>query len=240
MCSGWTAGLEALDFALYQIAQGRVDGMIVGAVDQLFPALVAGLDARGLTSRTGTPRPYDRRRNGAVMSEGACFLVIESIEHAQARGQRMYAEVAALAHRNTVDGDGAKALCTAVRLALRESETSSDEIGLVVSGANGAAGDRCEGEALAASMGSHADEIPIMMPKAIVGETMASGGPLAVGLAAMALHHGTLAATSDPEHDPACRLRIRRRDSHGGADVALIPLIADDGNAAAAVLRRIA
>jgi 3-oxoacyl-(acyl-carrier-protein) synthase len=241
MCSGWIAGLEALDFGSYQINEGRADVMIVGGVDQLFPALVHGLDARGFISPTGAPRPYDLHRDGMVMSDGSCFLVLEAMDHARARGRRMYAELAGLGQRSTANGNAAGALTDAVRLALRDAGSSLDDVDLVVSGANGTPADRCEGQALAGSLGDRAGEIPILFPKAAIGETMATAGPLAVALAAMALQKDVLPAASAPtHHDPECRVRIRDCAERAGPDLALVPLIADDGNAAAAVLRRIA
>ncbi|PYQ55078.1 MAG: hypothetical protein DMF78_03515, partial [Acidobacteria bacterium] len=69
--SGWTAGLEALDFAFHQVAEGRVPAMVVVSADQLFPQLVEGFAADGRLSPTGVPRPLDRRRDGAALSEGA-------------------------------------------------------------------------------------------------------------------------------------------------------------------------
>ncbi|MCU1244739.1 MAG: 3-oxoacyl-[acyl-carrier-protein] synthase, partial [Acidobacteria bacterium] len=224
-----------------QISDGRVDVMIVGGVDQLFPALVNGLDERGFISRTGTPRPYDLHRDGMVVSDGSCFLILEAMEHARGRGTRIYAELAGLGHRSTANGNASAALAGAVHLALRDAGSSAHEIDLVVSGANGTPGDRYEGEALAESLGERAGEIPLLFPKAVIGETMATAGPLAVALAAMALYSDVLPAVSAPSHhDPECHVRIRECAESAGPDLALVPLIAADGNAAAALLRRVA
>jgi 3-oxoacyl-(acyl-carrier-protein) synthase len=239
MCSGWTAGLEALDFGFYQIAAGRVETMIVGSADQLFPTLLDGFQTRGHLSASRRPRPYDRERDGMVLSEGSCFLVLEELEHAKRRNARIYAEVAAVGHRSTVKGDASYALSEAVLLALREADGSPEDVDVIVSGASGTASDRWEGHAMASTLGPRVDEVPMLFPKAALGETMATAGPLAVALAAMALYNGKVPAVQSPAmHDPECRLRIRATAADSAPELALVPLIDDHGNAAAAVLRR--
>jgi 3-oxoacyl-(acyl-carrier-protein) synthase len=241
ICSGWVAGLEALDFGFYQIAEGRVETMIVGSVDQLFPTLVDGYETRGNISASRRPRPYDRDRDGMVLSEGSCFLVLEDLEHARRRNARIYAEVAAMGHRSTGNGHATYALREAVKLALREADHSPHDVDVIVSGASGTTHDRWEGHAIASTLGPRVDEIPMIFPKAVVGETMATAGPLAVALAAMALYNGKVPAVQAPaEHDPECRLRIRNTAADSAPELALVPLLVDHGNAAAAVLRKVA
>jgi 3-oxoacyl-[acyl-carrier-protein] synthase II len=239
MCSGWTAGLEALDFGVYQIADGRVETMIVGSADQLFPTLLKGFQARGSISASRRPRPYDRERDGMVLSEGSCFLILEELEHARSRNARIYAEVAAMGHRSTGNGNASRALSQAVLLALREADGSPNDVDVIVSGASGATSDRWEGHAMASTLGPRVDEIPMIFPKAVLGETMATAGPLAVALAAMALYNGKVPSVQAPaQHDPECRLRIRATAADCAPELALVPLIDDNGNAAVTVLRR--
>src|SRR5712691_6578948 len=73
--SGWVAGLEALDFGFQQIADGHVHTMIAASADHLCTPLVEGLARQGQISPSGVPRPYDRNRDGTVLSEGACAVV---------------------------------------------------------------------------------------------------------------------------------------------------------------------
>ena len=239
LCSGWIAGLEALDFGVYQIAEGRAETMIVGSADQLFPTLMDGFQTRGTISASRRPRPYDRERDGMVLSEGSCFLILEELEHARRRNARVYAEVAAMGHRSIGSGSATGALRDAVLLALREADHSPDDVDVIVSGASGTTSDRCEGQAMASTLGPRADEIPMIFPKAILGETMATAGPLAVALAAMALYNGKVPAVQSPaQHDPECHLRVRDTAVDYSLELALVPLIDDHGNAAAALLRR--
>ena len=207
MCSGWIAGLEALDFGVYQIAEGRVETMIVGGVDQVFPALVDGLSARA-----------------PQLSEGACFLVLEELEAARVRGARMYAEVVGSGHAS---GEGEEALTEAVCMVLREAGTAAGDIDMIVSGRNGSTRDGSETRALARALGASAARV--CEPKKVLGETMGSGGSFAVAIAAQALQSGLL--------PPMLRLATGRADAH--PEVVLVPLLGDDGSAAATLLRRI-
>jgi 3-oxoacyl-(acyl-carrier-protein) synthase len=239
MCSGWIAGLEALDFGIYQIAEGRAETMIVGSADQLFPALLDGFQARGNVSASRRPRPYDRHRDGMVLSEGSCFLILEELEHARRRNARIYAEVAAMGHRSTGNGNAPQALGEAVLLALREADGSPGEVDVIVSGASGAHSDCWEGQALAHKLGRRVEEVSMMFPKAALGETMATAGPLGVALAAMALYNGGVPAVEAPAYyDPECHLRVRSTAADRAPELALVSLLDDDGNAATAVLRR--
>jgi 3-oxoacyl-(acyl-carrier-protein) synthase len=211
MCSGWIAGLEALDFGVYQIADGRVTTMIVGGVDQVFPALVDGLSGSGRT---------------AVLSEGSCFLVLEELDSARERGARIYAEIVAMGHTNAGSDEPEYALSEAVTLALLEANTDAAEIDMIVSGANGSHHDFNETRGLVHALGAYAAQV--CAPKRILGETMGSGGAFAVALAAQALQSGTM-----PE------MITVAPQLASWPEVALIPMLGNDGAAAAALLRRV-
>lgn len=211
LCSGWIAGIEALDFGVYQIADGRVTTMIVGAVDQIFPALVDGLVGSGRTKS---------------LSEGSCFLVLEELEAARARGARIYAEIVSTGHASAGSDEPEYALSQAVTLALREADTEAGEIDMIVSSANGSAADFTETRALLHALGTHG--APLYAPKKVIGETMGSGGAFAVALAAQALRNGSMPGTITVAHDT---------DEH--PEVVLVPMLGEDGSAAAALLRRV-
>lgn len=209
LCSGWIAGLEAVDFGVYQIADGRVKTMIVGAVDQVFPALIEGLVGSGRTKS---------------LSEGSCFLVLEELGSARARGARIYAEIVATGHASSDEPE--HALSEAVTLALREADTDAQDISMIVSGANGSASDFTETRALLHALGVHA--APLYAPKRVIGETMGSGGAFAVAIAAQALRSGSMPPNITVAHE---------LEAH--PEVALVPMVGDDGSAAVALLRRV-
>ena len=205
MCSGWIAGLEALDFGVYQIADGRVRTMIVGGVDQLFPTLVDGLS-----------------RRVTQISEGACFLVLEELETARERGARIYAEVAASGHAN-----GEHALAEAVWMVLREANATAADVDMIVSGRNGSLLDSHELHGLERALGRNL--IRVCEPKKVLGETMGSGGSFAVAVGALALESGQL--------PPMLQIADEREAEH--PEVVLVPLLGNDGSAAATLLRRV-
>lgn len=205
MCSGWLAGVEALDFGADQIADGRVSTMIVGGVDQIFPLLVTGLTNRA-----------------AQLSEGACFLVLEELETARARGARVYCEVVGSGHA-TAD-EPAEALADAVTLVLHQAGRVPAEIDMIVSGRNGSSSDACETRGLERALGASAARV--CAPKQFLGETMGGGGSFAVAVAAMALQSGHLHPTLSAG-----------ADAH--PELVLVPLLGTDGSAAATLLRRV-
>ncbi|MGZ5440806.1 MAG: beta-ketoacyl synthase N-terminal-like domain-containing protein [Thermoanaerobaculia bacterium] len=210
MCSGWVAGLEALDFGVCQIADGRVQTMIVGGVDQLFPALVDGLSGR-LTQ----------------LSEGSCFLVLEELERARVRGARIYAEVVASSRTSGTGEDQEHALAQAVSSVLRESGDIASDIDMIVSGRNGSLTDSCEARGLERALGPNAARV--CAPKRILGETMGSGGSFAVAVAALTLESGELPLT----------LQVASEYDSVRPELVLVPLLGNDGSAAATLLRRV-
>jgi 3-oxoacyl-(acyl-carrier-protein) synthase len=241
--SGWTAGLEALDFAFLQIASGRVPTMIVVSADQLFPQLVAGFEMHRQLSPTGIPRPLDRRRDGTALSEGACALILEDADAARARGARAYAELLSVGHAGDGGGDPARALASAVDEALGSAGLAAGDLQAVFSCASGSREtDRWESAGLAAALGAHAAQVPTTCPKALLGETLGSGGTFAAGLAALSLDSGWFPPTAhyveaDPDRPQNVQSpRARRLD----AQTALVPALGEGGSALAAVLRRCA
>jgi 3-oxoacyl-(acyl-carrier-protein) synthase len=241
--SGWTAGLEALDFAFLQVASGRVPTMIVVSADQLFPQLVDGFEAHRQLSPTGIPRPLDRRRDGTALSEGACALILESAVTARDRGARAYAQVLSVGHAGDGGGDPARALAAAVAEALGSAGIGASELEAVFSCASGSREtDRWESLGLAAALGAHATQVPVTCPKSLLGETLGSGGTFAAGLAALSLDSGWFPPTAHyVEADPDCRQNVQAtRACRLDPQLALVPALGESGSALAAVLRRCA
>lgn len=241
--SGWTAGLEALDFAYMQVAEGRVHAMIVVSADQLFPQLVAGFEAHGQLSPSGVPKPFDRRRDGTALSEGACALVLEDYASAHERGARTYAELCGTGHAGDAGGNPARALAAAVDEALRVAGATPGDVEAIFSCASGSREvDVWESRGLREALGTHASAVPATCPKSLLGETLGSGGTFATGLAALALDTGWVPPTAHyTEADPECALNVQAaRARQLDPRLALVPALGEDGSALAAVLRRCA
>lgn len=241
--SGWTAGMEALDFGFQQIADGDVHTMIVAAADALCPQVVDTLAQRALLSPTGLPRPYDRRRDGTVLSEGACVLILEELQAARQRGARIYAEVLGMGHASDPGVDPPRALASAVDHALGEAGLEPTRLQAIFSSANGSPElDRWESKALADALGEQARRAATTCPKSVLGETLGAGGLFGTAVAAWALANGWIPPTAhyaDP--DPECGLNVVTKPAVGAlTGAALVPALSEDGRASVAVLQRYA
>lgn len=188
ICAGEASGLAAIGCAVDLIRSGRSGALLAGGVEELcFESFVGYLRAGRLCGANGTafPVPFDARRNGFALAEGAALLMLEDAEAAAARGASVLAEV--LGHGSAFDVTGteegaALALTRAVRLALADAEVGAEEIGALICSANGSvAGDRAEAHGVAAALGDRAAELPVTAVKSMLGEALgASGGFQAV------------------------------------------------------------
>jgi 3-oxoacyl-(acyl-carrier-protein) synthase len=240
--TGWTAGLQALDFAYQQIAEGHVSAMVVVSADCLCPQLVDGFAARGDLSSGGVPRPYDLERDGIVLSDGACGLVLEGHEAARRRGAVAYGEVLATGLGSHPGDDSARALAGAVGEALERAGTRPEQIGAVFSGASGSVeADLWESRGLWEALGEHAGRVPVTCPKSVLGETLGNAGTFGVVLAALSLDSGWLAGTAHHNRpDPRCPLNVQTAGRRLEPGLALVPVLGNDQTAAAVLLRRCA
>lgn len=234
--SGKGAGAEAVLFGWDLISDARLSVALVGSADQVSAAAVQALTLSEGVSACGVGRPYDRRRDGAVPSDGACFLVLESRDRAHRRGARVLAEILAVGHAG-----GRRPLADAIRSALDQAGLVPEDVDLVVSGANGSpSSDRAEAAALVEALGERAAGVPVTCPKSRTGETVGGSGPVGMMVAAAALESGIAPAT----------LNCEQPDAEFGLDivtdaprpvparVALVPVLGDDGTAHAILLGR--
>lgn len=240
-CSGAVAGLEAFEFAAHQIAEERCAGMLVVAAEELSPWLGEFFCSRGELSTGGEPRPFDRRRDGVVLGEGACGLFVESLAHATGRGARVYAEVLSSSRASDSMGEKAAALGPAVDRALALAGIGGDHLDAVFAGASGSIErDICEAYGLRRSLGRRADEIPVSCPKGALGETVGGSGCFGLAAAALSLWTGQVPPTTNlREPDPTLGLNLvcgspQRRHPQ----TAMVSIVGDDSNAFATVLRR--
>ena len=193
MVSACATGTHCIAIAARMIERGDVDVMIAGGTE--FATCPTGLggfaSARALSTRNDEPelasRPWDRERDGFVLSDGAGVLVIEALEHAQSRGAEIYAEVAGSgmnsdAYHMTApspDGEGA-AEC--MRLALNDAGVNGDDIAYInAHGTSTPAGDVAETDAVKRQFGAHAYKLAMSSTKSMVGHMLgAAGGAEAV------------------------------------------------------------
>ncbi|WP_371927311.1 beta-ketoacyl-ACP synthase [Methylomonas subterranea] len=209
--SACTSGSQGIGFAYEAIKFGQQDVMLAGGAEELCPTMAALFDALYATSTRNqapesTPRPFDRDRDGLVIGEGACTLVLEELGHALARGAHIYAEVAGFA--TNADGahvtqPNADTMQIVMRLALRDAGLEASQIAYI--SAHGTAteqGDIAESHATAAVFGPHT---PLSSLKGYTGHTLGACGALEAMVAIRMMREGWFHPNLNLEHiDSRC------------------------------------
>lgn len=213
------SGTNAVGEATHIIRRGDADVMLAGGAEAaITPLALAGMNVIGaLSTRNDEPekasRPFDAQRDGFVMGEGAAFLVLESLEHAQRRGARILAEVVGYgstcdAYHITApaeDGAGA-ALC--MRNALQSAGLRPQDIDYInAHGTSTRLNDKSETAAIKTVFGEHAYQVPVSSTKSMTGHLLGAAGALEAAFCVQALQDGVLPPTINYEFpDPECDL----------------------------------
>jgi 3-oxoacyl-[acyl-carrier-protein] synthase II len=198
--TGFTGGLDALAYAADLLHAGRVAAVLVGGAEELGELMFHALDCVGLCAPGDTAAgPYDRRRSGAVLGEGAFVMVLETVKLAKKRHAAVMAEYAATAVSAKPRSFGryerhGRALRAALAEVLRQGATAPDDIAWVATGANGSlVGDAVEARALEAVLGRK----PLVAAcKGAVGETFSAGAAMQAALAVLALERNEVPPTA--------------------------------------------
>lgn len=209
------ASTQATGEAAMIIRRGDADVMFAGgAHSMLHPFGLGGFNLlTALSRRNGAPgkasRPFDRERDGFVLSEGSAMLILEELEHAENRGARIYGEIAGYgttgdAYRVTdmhPEGRSAKA---AIRMALADAELAPEEIDYInTHGTSTAVNDRVETVAVKEIWGEHAGEVPLSSIKSELGHLIASAGAMEAICCLLAIRDGVIPPTINYENvDP--------------------------------------
>ncbi|MCS5691567.1 beta-ketoacyl-ACP synthase II [Cyanobium sp. FGCU-6] len=215
------AGSNAIGDAFRTIQLGLADAMVCGGAESaITPLGVAGFaSAKALSFRNDDPatasRPFDRDRNGFVIGEGAGVLVLESLDHARARGATVLAEVVGYgttcdAHHITAPSPGGTGGAEAMRLALADARLNPEAVDYVnAHGTSTQANDSNETAAIKAALGAHAQRIPVSSTKSMTGHLLGGSGGIEAVAAVLAIGHNLVPPTinySTP--DPACDLDV--------------------------------
>src|SRR6185436_1238731 len=154
-------------------------------------------------------RPFDATRAGFVMGEGACVLVLESLESAQARGATVYAEVLGYgasndAHHMAQPDPDSVGVAEMMRAALRRAGVEPERVGYVnAHGTSTPLGDAAETRALKDVFGDHAYRLAVSSTKSVMGHTFGAAGAIEAIMCALAVHHGVIPPTINYENpDP--------------------------------------
>ena len=247
------AGVQAFVDAVYMLERGEVDAVITGGTEAaLTPVSIASLShMRALSRRnddpTGASRPFDAGRDGFVFSEGAAIMILETEEHAAARGANILCECAGGAYTSDAfhitaprpDGSGA---ALAMTRAMKRAHVSPGDVQYVAAHATSTTiGDIAETDAIKSAFGGHAKSLAISANKSMIGHLLGAAGAISSLGCVMAIRDGKVHPTinlTDP--DPACDLDyvpMVARDLT--VDIALANGFGFGGQNACAIFRRI-
>lgn len=218
-CSGCCSSNDSIGYAAQMVQLDEADIMVAGGADaNISRPIWASFNSlrvmtRNLDDPTKAMRPFDSRRDGFVLGEGAAFLVIEELSHALNRGARIYAEV--LGHGRSCEAfhlvdlhpEGLGA-AKAMEKALRRARLNPEEVDYI--NAHGTAtrsNDPVETRAIKKTFGRHCPRVAISSTKPITGHLMGAAGAVETVVCALAIHHQVIPPTINLEvPDPECDL----------------------------------
>jgi 3-oxoacyl-[acyl-carrier-protein] synthase II len=217
--SACATGSTAIGEAAEVIRRGAADAVLAGGAEAcLHPLILAGFCAmRGLAAEEEYPprasRPFDLTRDGFVMGEGACVLVLEELEAARARGARVYAEVLGYgasndAHHLARPDPESVGVVEMMRAALDRAGIEPERVGYInAHGTSTPLGDLAETKAVKEVFGDHAYQLAVSSTKSMTGHCFGAAGAVEALMCVLAIHEGVLPPTINYETpDPECDL----------------------------------
>lgn len=213
------AGTHAVGEAFRHIRYGMSDIIVTGGAEAVIcPLGVAGFSAmKALSSRNDAPqqasRPFDKDRDGFVMSEGSGMLILEELEHALARGAHIYAEVVGYGLSSDAyhiaappeDGEGG---VRAMQMALIDAGLNPEQVDYInAHGTSTPLNDRCETLAIKTVFGEHAGRLAISSTKSMTGHMLGAAGGIEAVFTALSIHHQIAPPTANlVDPSPECDL----------------------------------
>jgi 3-oxoacyl-[acyl-carrier-protein] synthase II len=222
--SACASGSHAIGEAMGMIRDGKADIMLAGGTEAtITPLCFAGFCAMKAMNTeyndnpTGGSRPFDAKRGGFVMGEGAGVIVLESLSSAQQRGAKIYCEMVGYgatcdAHHITTPAPGGRGLAEAMEMALEMSDISITDVNYInAHGTSTAYNDKFETMAIKSVFGDHATakngKFVVSSTKGVTGHTLGAAGGLEAIITALAIHRDVVPPTiNQEESDPDCDL----------------------------------
>ncbi|MDP9244584.1 MAG: beta-ketoacyl-ACP synthase II [Chloroflexota bacterium] len=218
--SACSSSNHSIGSALNIIRRGDADVMIAGGAEAGIGEIPVGAFAamRALSTRRNdepekASRPFDAERDGFVIADGAGVVVLEALEHAQARGARIHGELVGYAATDdashvTLPAPGGRGAAASMRLAMADASLGGDEIDYInAHGTSTVPNDRAETAAIKTVFGERAYQIPVSSTKSMTGHLMGAGGGIEAIACLLAIQHGCLPPTINYENpDPDCDL----------------------------------
>jgi len=214
-----TTGTHNIGFAARMIAYGDADVMIAGGAEKATsPTTMAGFASmKALSTRNDAPeaasRPWDRDRDGFVLSDGSAALVLESLDHAQARGASIIAELSGFgmsadAHHMTSPADNGAGAAASMRMALADGGLTPSDISYInAHGTSTPQGDIAETDAIKSVFGSHAKAVAVSSTKSMTGHALGAAGAIEAVISVLAIRDQSAPPTINLDNpDPDCDL----------------------------------
>ncbi len=219
LSTGCTAGTDSVGFSFESIASGDVDVMITGSSEApITPITFGAFDTvNAMSVSNDFPErascPFDNRRNGFVISEGAGLLIVEELEHALRRGARIYCEITGFGttcnayHMTDLPSEG-EAMSDCIILAMKDAGIKPSELSYInAHGSSTKQNDVFETNAYKTSLGEFAYKIPISSVKSMIGHPLAGANGIELALSSLIFERGILPPTINQlVKDPECDL----------------------------------
>lgn len=243
-----TSGANAIGEAYRLIRSGYSGPILAGGAEAPICRLcIEGYGASGALSKgndSSASRPFDRTRDGFVLSEGACVLVIEEYTSAVKRGARIYGEIIGYGtstdafHQTRPDPEGE---ARAINMALEEAKLNHESIDYInAHGTSTRLGDKVETEAIRLAFGKKAYDIPISSVKSMTGHMLAASGAFEAGVTLKSIHDGILTPTVNLKNkDPECNLNYVTETRRADIKIAISNSFGFGGVNAVLVFKRV-
>ncbi len=252
--SACATGNNNIGDAFMLIRLGYADGILCGGAEACIAELgVGGFNAmKALSTRNNDPehasRPFDAERDGFVLGEGGGALFVEELEHARARGARIYAEIKGIgmsgdAHHVTAPDPDGKGACSAMRASLRDAGLNPSDVDyLNVHGTSTPLGDIAETNAVKMVFGNHAYDLNLSSTKSMIGHLLGAAGAVEAIAAILAIVHDCVPPTINFEYpDPECDLNYTFNEPvERKVDVSISNAFGFGGHNTSVVFRRFA
>lgn len=251
--TGCTSSTDAIFYAAQHIALGKQEMMIAGGVDSpVAPGILRGFEVMTVVTKgwnnepERASRPFSKDRSGIVIGEGSWVYILETLEVAEARGAKIYAEVAGYGvtcdayHRVRLEENGVEP-ARAMTLAMQDAGVEPTDVGYInLHGTSTQLNDRIETQAVKLAFGDHAYSIPMSATKSQIGHPQGAAGAAGLGAALLALNKGIIAPTINlDEADEACDLDyVPNHARNCDINIALCNCIGFGSKNSALVLRR--
>jgi 3-oxoacyl-[acyl-carrier-protein] synthase II len=247
--TGYSSSIDALDYAVDFINSGKIKAVLVGGVESLSLASFTGFYQLGFFAGIkgeAISCPFDKRRNGIILSEGAAVIVIEDEEYAHKREAHIYAEVKGIgnyfdAHKMGNYNPGADGLRENIMKAMINSELQTSDIDYISASANSVPEqDKLETKAIKDVFGTFAYNIPVSSIKSLIGEPFSAGGGFQIAASIGSIERGFIPPTINYEvRDDECDLDyVVNKSRVGRINNVLINNFGPCGNNASLIISR--